>query len=296
MPERLDIDVLRTLKAIQDYGGVTKAAEYLSLTQSAVSHKIRRFENSIGCQLLRRKPGQGLLTNDGKQLAAYAEKIISIHDEALLGINKPALKGSIYLGITEEMVTSGLASVLGRFGRLYSGVKVKTRVEQSLPPLVVTGAGKTIRVEARLMMPAGSPPEARPAETSPQPVPDPTPTYRSRPQDPDPNERPTPSETTAAQIFLGRLGLIVAELTEEAKSRFGFEGDGVLVDKVGDGPFKQQGVRVGDILIAVEVGEDVHDLTSVRMLRGLGSGLAGAAELHFMFLRDDELTAVLIEN
>lgn len=132
MPERLDIDVLRALKAVQDHGGVTKAAKYLSLTQSAVSHKIRRFEHSIGCQLLRRKPGQGLFTNDGKHLVSYAEKIISIHEEALLGINKPALKGRIRLGITEEMVTTGLASVLGRFSRLYPGVKVKTQVEQSL--------------------------------------------------------------------------------------------------------------------------------------------------------------------
>ena len=128
----MDIDVLRTLKAIQDHGGVTRAAEYLSLTQSAVSHKIRRFEHNIGCQLLRRKPGQDLFTNDGKHLVAYADKIISIHDEALLGINKPALKGRIRLGITEEMVTAGLARVLGRFGRLYPGVRVRTTVEQSL--------------------------------------------------------------------------------------------------------------------------------------------------------------------
>lgn len=132
MTDRLDIDVLRTLKAIRDFGGVTRAAEHLALTQSAVSHKIRRFEQSIGCQLLRRKPGQGLFTSDGKHLVAYAEKIISIHDEALLGINRPTLSGQVHLGITEEMVNTGLAQVLGRFGRLYPGVRVKTRVEQSL--------------------------------------------------------------------------------------------------------------------------------------------------------------------
>ena len=132
MTDRLDIDLLRTLKAIHDFGGVTRAAEHLSLTQSAVSHKIRRFEHGIGCQLLRRKPGQDLFTSDGKHLVAYAEKIISIHDEALLGINKPTLSGQVRLGITEEMVNTGLAKVLGRFGRLYPGVRVKTRVEQSL--------------------------------------------------------------------------------------------------------------------------------------------------------------------
>lgn len=132
MPERMDIDVLRTLKAIHDYGGVTRAAEQLSLTQSAVSHKIRRFEDSLGCRLLRRKPGAGLFTQDGKHLLTYAEKILSIHDEALQGIKKPELKGRIRLGITEELVSAGFSAVLARFGRLYPGVRVTTRVEQSL--------------------------------------------------------------------------------------------------------------------------------------------------------------------
>ncbi len=132
MADRLDIDMLRTLKAVHDHGGVTRAAEYLSLSQSAVSHKIRRFEDGIGCQLLRRKPGQELLTSDGKHLVSYAEKIISIHDEALLGINKPTFKGQVRLGITEELVTAGLARVLGRFARVYPGVRVRTLVEQSM--------------------------------------------------------------------------------------------------------------------------------------------------------------------
>ena len=132
MPDRMDIDLLRTLKAIQDHGGVTRAAEHLALTQSAVSHKIRRFENNLGCRLLRRKPGAGLLTPDGRHLLRYAEKILTMHDEALQGINRPALSGRVRLGITEELVTAGLAAVLARFRRLYADVRVTAQVEQSL--------------------------------------------------------------------------------------------------------------------------------------------------------------------
>ena len=44
MSNRLEIDVLRALKAVHDMGGVSRAAETLSLSQSAVSHKIRRLE------------------------------------------------------------------------------------------------------------------------------------------------------------------------------------------------------------------------------------------------------------
>ena len=132
MGKRLEIDALRTLKAVHDLGGVSRAAEFLSLSQSAVSHKIKRLEQNIDCQLLRRKPGQSLLTEDGQHLVTYAERMIAIHDEALAGIDRPLLKGRIRLGITEEMVTTGLARALGRFVRLFPNVHVKTRVEQSL--------------------------------------------------------------------------------------------------------------------------------------------------------------------
>ncbi len=132
MNQLLDIDLLRTLKAVHDFGGVTRAASHLSLTQSAVSHKIRRFENNLGCSLLRREPGHELLTSDGKQLVSFAERIISIHDEALSSINKPRLAGKVSLGITEELVSAGLATILGRYRRLYPQVKVSTIVEQSL--------------------------------------------------------------------------------------------------------------------------------------------------------------------
>ena len=132
MAERLEIDILRTLKAIDDHGGITRAADRLALSQSAVSHKIRRFEQNTGCNLLRRKPGGELFTEEGRRLVAYANRILAIHDEAWLGINRPALEGRIRLGITEELVSTGLSRVLGRFARLYPGVAVQTRVEQSL--------------------------------------------------------------------------------------------------------------------------------------------------------------------
>ena len=55
---RLEIDALRTLWAVRNHGGVTRAAEALGLSQSAVSHKIKRLETSLDCQLLSRRPGE----------------------------------------------------------------------------------------------------------------------------------------------------------------------------------------------------------------------------------------------
>lgn len=132
MSVRLDIDAMRALQAIADLGGVTRAADQLSLSQSAVSHKIKRLEENIQCSLLNRKPGLPLLTDSGQRLLGYANRILAIHDEALISLSKRTLSGSIRLGMTEDMTCSGLASILGRFARLFPNVSVRTHVSQSL--------------------------------------------------------------------------------------------------------------------------------------------------------------------
>ena len=132
MSARLDIESLRALKAVADLGGVTRASEYLALSQSAVSHKIRRLEESIGCRLLHRQTGAPLLTEDGDRLLDYAQRILSLHDEALSAIGRKTMKGRIRLGITEDTTSAGLARILARFTRLYPHVSVRAHVAQSL--------------------------------------------------------------------------------------------------------------------------------------------------------------------
>ena len=99
---RLDIDALRTLRAIRQHGGVTRASEALGITQSAVSHKIKRLEGSLDCDLLSRKPGTSMFTAAGEELLEYASRILDLHDEALLSLTKTDLAGRILLGLTED--------------------------------------------------------------------------------------------------------------------------------------------------------------------------------------------------
>lgn len=132
MSERLEIDALRALLAISIHGGVTRAAEHLALSQSAVSHKIRRLEQALDCDLLARRPGGPLFTDAGLRLCDYARRINDLHDEALSALSKKPLSGTIRLGMTEDTTTSGIARILGRFTRLYPDVQVRTRTSQSL--------------------------------------------------------------------------------------------------------------------------------------------------------------------
>ena len=132
MSGKLEIDALRALQAIGAHGGVTKAAQSIGLSQSAVSHKIKRLENALNCVLLARQAGGPLFTNEGKRLHEYALRIINLHDEALSDLGKKKLDGIIRLGMTEDATTSSIAGILGRFTRLYPSVTVRTRASQSI--------------------------------------------------------------------------------------------------------------------------------------------------------------------
>ncbi len=129
---RLDIDALRALRAIRLQGGVTRAAQALGLTQSAVSHKIKRLEVSLDCDLLSRKAGTAMFTAAGEELLEYASRILELHDEALVSLTKTDLAGRILLGMTEDTTCTDLARILGRFRRLHPQVTVRTKVRMSL--------------------------------------------------------------------------------------------------------------------------------------------------------------------
>ncbi|MBY2912089.1 LysR family transcriptional regulator [Rhizobium leguminosarum] len=129
---RLEIDALRVLWSVRRHGGITRAAEALGLSQSAVSHKIKRLEISLDCDLLSRKPGAPVFTAAGEDLLVYAERILGLHDEALLSLTKTPLAGRIALGLTEDTTCTDLARILGRFRRLHPDVAVRTKVRMSL--------------------------------------------------------------------------------------------------------------------------------------------------------------------
>lgn len=129
---RLEIDALRALSAIRQHGGITKAAAALGLSQSAVSHKIKRLEVSLDCDLLGRKSVGPMFTAAGEDLLDYAGRILGLHDEALISLSKTPLAGRLLLGLTEDTACTDLARMFGRFRRLHPNVALRAKVRMSL--------------------------------------------------------------------------------------------------------------------------------------------------------------------
>lgn len=129
---RLDIDSLRTFKTVVDLGGITRAAQRLCLTQSAVSHKLARLEERIGRPLLNKGAGGISPTSDGRDLLSYAERLVTLHDEAADYFSTSNLAGAMRLGSTEDSTGKKLAAILGRFRRAHPQVSLSIKVAQSL--------------------------------------------------------------------------------------------------------------------------------------------------------------------
>ena len=53
-PRNLDISALRSFVTVAELGGVTRAAERLNLTQSAVSMQLKRLETAFDQPLMQR--------------------------------------------------------------------------------------------------------------------------------------------------------------------------------------------------------------------------------------------------
>ncbi|AOY00443.1 LysR family transcriptional regulator [Jeongeupia sp. USM3] len=76
MQSILELRHLKTLAAIRDTGSLTRAAERLHLTQSALSHQLRQLEEHYAMPLFARKSAPLKLTPAGERLVALADGVL----------------------------------------------------------------------------------------------------------------------------------------------------------------------------------------------------------------------------
>ncbi|KEJ89888.1 LysR family transcriptional regulator [Sulfitobacter donghicola] len=120
----LDIATLRALVAVADAGGVTRAAGFLNLTQSAVSMQLKRLEELLGVDLLDRT-GRGIaFTANGDHLLKYARRMVAMNDEAVtkLTVQEPA--ATLRLGVPHDIVYPAIPEVLKQFNAAHPSVRV----------------------------------------------------------------------------------------------------------------------------------------------------------------------------
>ena len=125
MMRNLDVSVLRSFVAVAQTGGVTRAAGFLNLTQSAVSMQLKRLEELMGLELLDRSNRKVSLTAAGEQLLAYARRMVDLNDELFSRLTDHAFEGEVTLGVPHDIVHPVVPQVLQRFAAEYPRVKVR---------------------------------------------------------------------------------------------------------------------------------------------------------------------------
>jgi DNA-binding transcriptional LysR family regulator len=103
----------------------SRAAEKLYRTQSAVSQTIRKLEIELGEALFDRSSREGVLTDAGKVLVEYAEKLLNLRSEATESLVelRELQKGKLVIA-ANEFTALYLLPVLAEFRRLHPMIKI----------------------------------------------------------------------------------------------------------------------------------------------------------------------------
>ncbi len=121
----LDITTLRSFVAVAESGGVTRAAGFLHLTQSAVSMQLKRLEEILALALFDRSGRTIALTASGEQLLVYARRMVALNDEVITRLTDQAYEGEITLGVPHDIVYPAIPRVLKQFHTAFPRVKVQ---------------------------------------------------------------------------------------------------------------------------------------------------------------------------
>ena len=119
-----DPTLLRTFVAVKETGGFTRAAQRLHLTQSAISHQIRRLEEQVGRPLLHRTTRSLTLTEDGEEFLRHSEQILASLDALTQRFQTSPVSGVVRFGVPESFLGDRLPPLLCQFARAFPAVRL----------------------------------------------------------------------------------------------------------------------------------------------------------------------------
>ena len=123
---RIDFLGLQAFVSIAERGSFHAAASHLNLSQTALSHRIRKLEESLGTQLLLRTTRQVTLTPAGSELLPKARKIFEDLGAAIGNLRAVATERQerIIFGCLPTVAVHVLPGVLSAFARNWPEIAV----------------------------------------------------------------------------------------------------------------------------------------------------------------------------
>ncbi len=124
----MELRHLNTFRAVAATLNFTRAASTLGYAQSSVTAQIQALEEDLGRSLFDRL-GRGIrLTEAGRNLLGYAERILDLSEEArLAALEDKGASGSLTISAAETIITYYLPPVLKAFREKHPGVRLAFR-------------------------------------------------------------------------------------------------------------------------------------------------------------------------
>jgi DNA-binding transcriptional LysR family regulator len=124
---RIDFPGLQAFLSIAERGSFSRAAAHLNLSQTALSHRIKKLEEDLGFQLLARTTRQVALTPAGLELLPTARRMIGELSDSidLLRARGRKRQERIAIGCLPTIAAYHLPRVLKQFNALHPGISIK---------------------------------------------------------------------------------------------------------------------------------------------------------------------------
>ena len=124
----MDLAALKVFLAVAQERSFSRAAAKVHRTQPAVSQAVRRLELELGEQLFDRSSKTGTLTEAGKMLQNYGQRLVRLAEETESAARelRDLRRGRVLIGANEAAVHT-LLPLIGRFRQLYPDIAIDVR-------------------------------------------------------------------------------------------------------------------------------------------------------------------------
>jgi DNA-binding transcriptional LysR family regulator len=124
---RIDFLGLQAFVSIAEHGSFQRAAAHLNLSQTALSHRIRKFEEYFGVKLLVRTTRQVTLTPTGRDLLPKALRITEEMQQSLSGLMEFGSVKQEYLAMAciPTLASYYLPAMLHSFAQIHPEIAVR---------------------------------------------------------------------------------------------------------------------------------------------------------------------------
>jgi DNA-binding transcriptional LysR family regulator len=130
MTNSLDLEHLRTLIAIAECGGFSKAAAVRHISQPALSQHVRLLERDLKRKLFERDGRNMRFTHEGERVLAEARRIIEVHDLSLRLLEAERSQ-TIVVGSTEHSAEQLLPEMIRALRAAFPGRNTRFEIGRS---------------------------------------------------------------------------------------------------------------------------------------------------------------------